>query len=290
MSVLSVDKVEQDPKYDDSGWTIRETWQVRFSDDHDLTNIGIDAIYAMANDASAPDYGDYHPSTTLARCVDLDPREEDRRVWNVQATFEERAAALDPKDEAPDIRWGSWSERQVVWQDKDGDALRNSAGDWFDPPVVEDKTYDEVTIIRNTDKDAYNPELATAYENTVNSDSITIAGVDLVPGQALLKKWDAKQDQARGYEYWRETLKIAMHPDTWTKYLLDQGLYEINANGDKVPITVQGSEVSEPQMLDGNGSYVGDGAGPSAAVFLAFQIKRQNPFWKLELPTEAYPS
>ena len=117
MSVLSVDKKEQEPKYDDNGWRIRETWQVKFSADHDLANAGVDAIVAVADDAVAPDYGDAHPSVPLALCIDLDAREQDRIVWNVIATFEEREAALDRADQAEEIRWGSWSDRRVVWKD-----------------------------------------------------------------------------------------------------------------------------------------------------------------------------
>jgi hypothetical protein len=171
---------------------------------------------------------------------------------------------------------GTWS-----W----GNAVVNSAGQSFDPSVA--KAYYDQTIVVTRNVAAFDWETAGDYQDTVNSDTFTIVykGItyEFEPGQARIAFYGATGKFENGESFFEERIEIQIRKDGWSRYILDQGLMELN-NGDTPPKPIrdaEGNPVVAPVMLDGHGAALENGEPP---IFLKFKLyKDELPFGSLNL-------
>ena len=73
-----------------------------------------------------------------------------------------------------DVSWSQRSQEIVVDIDINGNAIMNTAGDRFDPPLMEDDPRFVLTVIRN--EQSFNQSIQVQYRNAINADPF--AGYD----------------------------------------------------------------------------------------------------------------
>ena len=220
-----------------------------------------------------------------------------------------------PTDEPPQITFGF--VRKTIAIDKsyksDGSdtksaqsiPVRNSAGDEFDPPVVEEKINLLLTIVRNELTANFSPKEAYEFIDTVNKIKILIAGVNFAPWCALMREMHAvKLWDSEGVAYYQTTYQIEGDPDTHVKKVLDQGYYYLaGEEGEKkseqirlstinsvmygagAPKAKEDAPVTEPQKLDLEGGIFTP-TEEEKAKYISFHTKFQKEWSTLDLPTK----
>lgn len=218
-----------------------------------------------------------HPENPLmtVRSVDL-AQTDGPMVW--EATVEYSSVPYDQNDEddedtlptaqAARIKWTTTQFTKPLTRDVDGNAIINSAGDYFDPPIEIDTSRWSIVVEK---KVASIPSYILDYANTINSSAITIDGVLIGAKKAKLSEISiSEKDTAQGEEFYTFTfrLEIANADEVdWVVKVLDQGLHEVNAEGTKTPILIDGEPAKQPVLLNGSGAVI-ENPEPTDAVFL----------------------
>ncbi|MDZ4345337.1 MAG: hypothetical protein U1E51_23210 [Candidatus Binatia bacterium] len=285
MSVTAVNIVNKrawrDQKGDYRTWTYRVTFSAAPTDPGD-------ALDATDGVISIPDIGDNYPydSTLKVRKVgEAAMLDGTSLLWEVPVEFSDVSDSdsgggatqdQDPLARPAETTWGFAVYEKVVERDINGDAVRNSAGDVNDPPVVDEVYRLQVTIERNVA--SHDPADAWAKINTTNSTAMTISGVDIMAKQALMKDYGAVAAYENGVSFVRQRFVIEFAPD-FRKEVLDQGYYGLLVNL-RVPILDGNFEpVTRPHFLDGSG-HISD-----VEVYLYFETKEPVNWSALNLPT-----
>lgn len=142
-------------------------------------------------------------------------------------------------------------------------ALRNSAGDPYDPPLVGDRTRQSYTYDRN--EASYNITQVKLLQDVLNSDMFW---------QENPYTWKLNVSASSAYEnglfYWKKTYHLEFKADTWLEQVEDKGTRQLvmqNQVTKVVDITdpMTAARVSSPVLLDGNGHPLAQNAQP---VFL----------------------
>ncbi len=177
--------------------------------------------------------------------------------------------------EKPKVSWGLSRFTKPFDQDTDGNAVLNSAGDYFDPPIELDDSRLVLRITRN--EESYDPDLTNQYKDATNSDEFW----DFPPDQVKLMDRSAELQSSgdcpiNDGEYWAVSYDFEIRPEGWTKQILDQGCKVLDDSGKLVNATDNdGQPVNSPILLDGNGKKLPEGADP---VFLKKKGYKQLPF------------
>jgi hypothetical protein len=183
----------------------------------------------------------------------------------------------NPLDHPLEIEGGFSPYERIVDRDQDGNAVVNTAGDPFDPPVTMEDPRPVLTIARN--EPAIDWSLVYRYRNAVNSDSFW--GAD--PGQVKVSRisprrvWDqylSANELTPGGFYWAITYEFEFNPDGWHSKILSQGMRQL-VGGVQKPITIGGSAITSPALLDESGALLAVGADP---VFIEFTIYPELPY------------
>jgi hypothetical protein len=143
-----------------------------------------------------------------------------------------------------------------------GRAVVNSAGERFDPPVMDDLHNLVVTITKNTI--AYDPIMAWQYTGAVNSDP----WLGNVPGLCKLNVWTGDQQEDNGIVYFANKWEIELQIGGWDWQVLNQGNYCIARDGthDRIkPVDPNGMALNGLVMLDAKGHMLPQTSVASAA-------------------------
>lgn len=177
---------------------------------------------------------DYGPVNPQEVSEDGDPTNQPIQVFYEGQTFQ------DPADE-----------------DKDGNPVVNSAYDYFDPPIMRDKTRVIVRAIRN--ELSFSGSLAASLADCVNSDQILDAGGGVVFDVRTLKtsfpRGVPKWSQFLGANYYEVEYIFTVNHDTWDFRTLNQGYRELDpsASTKRRQILVEGQPATSPVLLDSSG-------------------------------------
>jgi len=265
--------------------------------------VEIDAISAtvesdiLAN-ASIPAIGAAHPAYSAVKCIRRRIKlvdDDDFLTWEVECEYAlptpgRNNISSNPINDPPRISFGSAQYTRVVERayqsgdtiDDPSEAVLNSAGQPFDPPVVQEEENMVISITRN--ERTIDPADLVTYRNTINSASITIAGVVIAEHRGRMrsimasKAWDTS-----GTAYWQVSYEIEIATATHIREILDAGYYERNSSG-LVPILDKGDNpepITEPAPLDGSG---GEG-DPTSPVYLSYQTYWAKAWSGLSLPS-----
>jgi hypothetical protein len=183
------------------------------------------------------------------------------------------------------IAWGGTKFERVYQYDINGIAITNSAGQYFDPPVVGDDSRINLKIERN--EPVYNPAIAAAYKDAVNSD--VFFGGNPGTWKLALPTADLEYNVDSGTPdgfYYRITYNFEYRIEGWQALILDQGTMVLDG-GNRLTNALgsDGAPVSSPIPLNGAGKALPAGGTPT---FLAFDIYTPMPFAQLNLdPTFA---
>jgi len=245
-----------------------------------------------------PKPGKEHPSddSVTVRSVRPVQNPEKRSMWDVLVTYRTRDVSSPgtgeeqvlPTELPPRVSFGHrlYSrelDRAYQAGDNAGEpskAVRNSAGDPFDPQPMHDVSHMIINIARNETMDEFSSEQTVKkYKNTLNSVAITIGGVSIGIHEGKMvkvagdKRWDYE-----GNPYYEVTYEIEVADETHLGYLLDRGFYQKIGDNDHrrvlesdIGTVVSGKDrpVSEPVLLDGAGLILADDdpAGPQWQQF-----------------------
>lgn len=216
-------------------------------------------------DFRCPKFGQQHPTLQSLFVVSVKPRAEfGPKIWTVTVAYsDERNLTDDPTTDPAEIVWGGEQFQTPFTKDRDGKAVLNSAGDFFDPPHEIDDSRSLATITKNVPVQTH-VGLVLGFRNVINSDDIVIDGVDVGSKKAKIQWIEVSQKRERNDIAYRTlTIPIHLNEDSWEVDLLDQGYREKDPADATKRIQIRSddeTELSAPAMLDGAGAKL---ANPS---------------------------
>jgi hypothetical protein len=250
--------------FDGGIWTRSRTWLVR-------TSVKTDREDVVSTATGLPAYADPHPAddSSYATTISYTQLAETPLAWNVTVGYSsERELATGPQNDEVLISWTSEIYQESIFRDYDGDAILNSAGDYFiDPSPTREATHLIAKIKANV---LSVPSWVIDYQNAVNLNSVTIGGLVIGEKLAKVQRIEIGERQERnGVQFYELSYEVHIHRDGWRLKPLDAGFREL-VGGVAVQIVIDGEEPTTPVPLSG-GSLLNP-ATPSTAVFLDFQI------------------
>lgn len=214
-----------------------------------------------------PSLGSPHPSDPSAYCTDKSANNEgfSKTIWKATLSYStERELDENPLDVPAAIEWSSSATQCGFAYDADGKAILNSAGDHFVDQVKGERSFWNVTITKNL---ALVPSWLLDYADAVNSSAVTIDGISIPKDKAKVSSIRvSKTLNSNDVSYREVQIGIKVHPDGWTKHVVDQGLrwWETSEYMDDegqeqskdilVPAkNDDGTQATKPVFLDGEG-------------------------------------
>jgi hypothetical protein len=167
-----------------------------------------------------------------------------------------------------------------------GDAILNSAGDPFDPPVMVERQYGVITITKNVPLNSPILQLSklAEFRNTIND--ADYLGHDA--GTLRVAQLDTASAIENRTAYAVVTLQVKIRPEGWVRRVIDRGfnmLSTYDPNGDAMLVTEKtrikdrhGEPLGEPSLLDGSGGVLPEGLDPH---FLEFDVYNDSDFAEL---------
>lgn len=169
------------------------------------------------------------------------------------------------------ITWGGSRFQRVcelTVPDSDGNAhpVINSAGDYFDPPIMIDDSRPTLQIVRN--EPYFNPHLALSWKDTVNG--YAFYGFPPNTVKLSMPTGDLQYNPVCGF-YYVITYEFEINPDGWIKLILDQGMkvWDGTSPFPQPAKNTDGSDVTSPVLLNGSGGQLAIGSTPT---YIAFQV------------------
>jgi len=232
-----------------------------------------------------------HPQNPLmtVRDVTLD-QDEAPTVWTATVSYssapydkddEEDEDFDSPLDKPARIRWTTTQFTKPIFRDLNEEAIVNSAGDYFDPPIEVDASRFSLVVEKNL---ASVPSWVLTYSNAINNASFDVLGLTIPARTAKLSELAISEEQKeQEVEFYTVTFRLELanaEEEDWVVRVLDQGLheYEPTTSGyTKTPILIDGEPAKQPVLLNGNGVAIVN-PEPTDAVYLEYNVYREKDF------------
>lgn len=208
-------------------------------------------------------------------------------VWIVTLKYEsykgsQQTPTTNPLSMPAEVTWNTEQSQENATRDKNGYAILNSAGDYYEDGATVEVSRWVAKVTKNI---PYMPSWIDSYRDAINTDSFYLDGMLITARTAKMSSisigaWSF-QNNVR-YRQLEMQIKIR---ETWIKYILDQGLRrEIDGLDGWLEkcIDSDGAAVTKPVLLDGSGGQL-DSPTPETAVFNAHYIYPEMPFSYLPL-------
>ena len=236
-----------------------------------LTNSNFDtAVEATAT--GTPVIGNLFPSDNTAFCQNVTATQEafSPRVWIVTATYSTEQEVTDnPLGDPTEYVWGTEQFQRPYFKDRSGNAILNSAGDPYDPPVDGDDSRTSVTMTRNV---STVPAWFLDTRDKLNSAPYNVGGIGVAAERAKIQKVTAGKQQSRNQiEFITISATLHVQSESWQKSILDAGFRKKDGTDRKKITNDDGTEPSSPVPLDGSGGVLADPTTTNA-VFKDFDI------------------
>ncbi len=176
---------------------------------------------------------------------------EDGYNHSVEVTYGPRESQEDcPWLQPASIKWSFDKTQVAVEKDIDGEIIKNSAGQFFSPPLTR-----LIVIPRLFVQQAelyFLPATAYAYINKINSNYFYGCEAETMKCENI--GGDRAWDQEWGY-YWNTSYEFSIKftEEKWESWLIDKGTMEIK-DGKLIDILINGARTTTPQLLDGSGA------------------------------------
>jgi hypothetical protein len=224
----------------------------------------------------------------LCRKLTLRPEGKGSTLWKAVADYstepvsereQEQRQTPNPLDRAARIRWRSVPASTVAIRDNLDEAIRNSAGDEFDPPTDKLEAYWCADVTKNL---GAVPVWLLDYMNATNAEAFVLDGLGVPAGRARLAGLEIGEwANENGVRFRPATFSIEVHPETWDLQILDAGLNVfIRGKKQRAINAGDGSPTPGPVLLDGLGGQLRDEDEP---VFLRFPVYPEKDFSVLPL-------
>lgn len=293
MAILRVDeRIESaTAKLDRNGYaTYQRVFQVIAEDYTTRQGAAVEAVRAIVDIGDAYSVLDPADGTTVidsdagAFCTDLSAAlgsgADDGCTWDVTVTYGPAGGEVptfppNPLDHPIELSWGSQLVDEVIFLDRDGDPITNSAHDYFEenPP-----TRARYKIILNIQRNqaTFSTTLAQSYKGTVNDADFTVVSETFAAG--LVKCADITGKPIYHPDcgwYWVVSYSFEIDPNGWAYKPLDRGVRKL-VSGSKVAITdAHGEPIADPDFLNGSGAVLTAGGTP---IVLEFDIYPESNF------------
>lgn len=264
------------------------SWLIKMDAIHDQGQ-----VYLLAA-ASLPGRFDPHPTLLLAtaRRIRIKQLTESPFFWRVTITYssepinkedKDTEENEDPLDRPPRISIDREQFEIPVFEDREGEAILNSAGDPYIDPIVWPASRKRYNVVYNA---AAIPTWHDDLEGKTNDGNVTITK------GATAKTYDEDQllympgpisdlKEENGVAYMEIGFSLLVKRETWTVRMLDNG-YQYLDSGTKKVIVIEGDRPTDPQLLDGSGGLLAS-PSPSTAVYNDHDIPEQGDMSPLPL-------
>ena len=233
----------------------------------------------VASHASIPKEGAVHDVFPNAYCIKVTIDQQDSGVeWIVTCEYSsERERNEDPEQDAVEFSWDGESYTEAIFQDISGNAIVNSAGDYFiDPSPTKEKTH---LVARIESNQTSVPAWLLSYRDVVNDSNIVIDGIEIEAGLAMIRRpFVGKLESRNDISFRRVSYDVHIHPDGWKLRPMDVGFRQVSGT-ERVQVTNDGDdeEPTTPVPLDGNGNVLID-PQPDTCVFLEYTVYEEKDF------------
>ena len=272
----------REASFDGGIWTRTRAFLVKTDDKYDSDDVARTAL-------GLPAYAEAHPADATCYATTLSAKQKDETpfAWVITVGYSsERELNEDPEADEVLVSWSSEIYQEPVFEDVNGAAIMNSAGDYFiDPTPTREAAHLIAKIRVNV---ASVPAWVLSYQNAVNNSAITIGGLAIGAGLAKMQRLDIGERQRRGdYLFYEVSFEVHIHRDGWRLTPLDAGFRYLVSGlpvqikiDDTGAISTAGDEPTTPIPLDGTGQVL-TGPTPGTAVFADFQVYPELDFTAL---------
>lgn len=229
------------------------------------TNNFRDTQIAILTYSTLPHVGDtftiFGTTDALATCVSSDARRIGPFVWIVTAEFDTdrvvSAVTDNPLNQPADISYQVVTIERPAIRDKSGLLIKNSAGEPYDPPVMELIKVQQVHITQNLA--TYNVTTGRDYVDSVNE--TTYQGQ---PGYTVkVSDRNGRRMMNRGIFYYQVNTVLDIDPRSFAEFILDQGFRDYRKQLFRDPLDF--SIPASPTLMNGRGRALRDAHLPLAA-------------------------
>ena len=118
-----------------------------------------------ALDGGVVEYDEFSFATKIDAQIDPDCNDDSSWVVTVEyAPYDPTQFPENPLNHPIKISWGENRFEQTCFEDRNGNPVVNSAGDYFDPPIAIDDSRPTLRIVRN--EPSYLPSYALSWKET----------------------------------------------------------------------------------------------------------------------------
>lgn len=175
-------------------------------------------------------------------------------------------------------RWSTTQYRVAVEKDTAGEAVVNSAGDYYDPPPEKDSSRWHVNITKNVSSV---PPYIIDYQDAINDEEIEIGGLTIPAKVAKIQAIEISDLMTENnVTFYQFSYTIEFNKDTWVLSLLQQGLRQKKSGDATVRIPCEddnGDPVTSPVLLDADGYQLADPA-VSNGVYVDHDVYEEKDF------------
>ena len=256
-----------------------------------ITDSNYDSASDVLGNATIPILGQEHPKNSALCCNARRPKQDSKskRIWTVTCDYttdwsssDGSGLKQDPTMDRALVEWATEVTQIPVFEDKDGNAILNSAGYYYINGLKAEDTTWVVTVTKNM---ASVPIWILNYRNAINSSGFLLDNVSIPARAAKIRQISIGHWQLRN-KIWFKQLKLVLKlQDDWSKWVLDEGLYQIDPDDStkRVPcVDSKNQKVRVPVPLDGSGVQLSN-PSPSTAVFREHKIYPELSFSSLPL-------
>jgi hypothetical protein len=232
-------------------------------------------------------YFSTHPGDSRFLCKRVTCRQDSKAayLWRLTADYDtlpwEDDDEEDPLDRRAKISWSTVKYQKAVEKDRNGKAILNSAGDFFDPPPLKDVSRWTARVSKHL------PAVPTAilsYPDKLNNADWTIQTLTVPRNAAKIMAIEISDLQKEGdVEFYTLTYTVEFDADDlWKGKYLNQGYYfrdpeETDPELQRKRCKVKGKDCASPQLLKSNGDQELD-PKPSTSTFQEYDIENEMDF------------
>lgn len=234
-------------------------------------------------------YVSTHPIWGIQLCRNTTVAQDSNapRHWTITSSYsseplkQSEEQAENPLDRPPVVKWASNQYRRALERDRNGHALVNSVGDYFDPPVEADAARWIVSIEKNV---TGIPADIINYTDATNQNSFSIQGVGI--GAEVAKLTEVSLSERKSEQVGDDTVyfytfgySLELRPETWKLKVLNQGYRYKTGSSIKQILddSTPPRPVTTPKLLTSAGAVLSSPTTANA-VFLDFDIYTARDF------------
>ena len=260
----------QSASYNGGVWTYNRVWLVKVDNKTDREG-------TVSGATGLPPYGAAHPSPVdaPAHATEIQYDRWDSATplaWKVTVRYSSaRTHDSNPDNDEVLVAWTSEIYQEPIWEDTSGNAILNSAGDYFiDPSPTRDAAHIIAKISANVTSV---PAWVLSYQNAVNNAAITIGGLAIPIRTAKMQKLDIGQREKRGVTtFYPLSFEVHVRSEGWRFQPLDAGFRELDGTKRKnIRNDSDGELPTSPVPLNGSGAFLANPT-PATAVYGDFTI------------------